>query len=98
MEEKVRVRAWVSGIVQGVFYRSFVEYEANHRNLKGYVRNLADGRVEVLVEGERGKIKDLLGELKNYKDYGARVDSIDVEYGDFKGEFEDFRIKRFRGW
>ena len=48
----------VSGIVQGVGYRAWTRQEAIRRNLTGWVRNCADGRVEALLEGESGAVDD----------------------------------------
>jgi acylphosphatase len=56
----VRARIVVSGRVQGVGYRAFAEGAAQQRGLRGGVRNLRDGRVEVEAEGDRGAIDDLL--------------------------------------
>ena len=50
----------VSGIVQGVGYRAWTRQEAIRRNLTGWVRNCADGRVEALLEGESGAVDDML--------------------------------------
>ena len=45
------IRIYISGSVQGVFFRKFIEDKANELELKGFARNLSDGRVEVVVEG-----------------------------------------------
>ncbi|MFC1890522.1 acylphosphatase [Thermodesulfobacteriota bacterium] len=54
-----RVRIFVSGIVQGVCFRMYTEREARKLGLAGWVRNLPDGRVEILAEGESAVIDDL---------------------------------------
>jgi acylphosphatase len=64
MEEKVSVHAIVYGRVQGVFFRSFVEEHAQQLDLKGYVRNLPSGDVEVVAEGEREHVEKLVEYLK----------------------------------
>jgi acylphosphatase len=48
---RVRRHLWISGRVQGVFFRDRCRQEANHQGVEGFVRNLADGRVEVVLEG-----------------------------------------------
>ena len=92
---KARARILVNGIVQGVGYRWFVEDEARRRGLTGYVRNLPDGRVEIVVEGERERIEDLVEWLRLDKPPAAVVERLDVHYEPYRGEFSDFRI-RFR--
>ena len=58
------LRAVVRGRVQGVFFRDFVRRHADQLNLRGYVRNLPDGGVEVVAEGERPALERLLEYLK----------------------------------
>jgi acylphosphatase len=89
---KKRVHVFVSGIVQGVGYRWFVRKNAKILNLKGWVANLNDGRVEAVIEGEEEKIEKILKLMKSGHPF-ARVDEIKISFEDFKGEFEDFEIK-----
>jgi len=67
----------VSGLVQGVFFRDSTRQKANELNLKGGVRNLRDGRVEVLVAGEEAVIQSLIKWLKIGPKY-AKVSTIEV--------------------
>ncbi len=53
------LRCYVSGRVQGVFYRATTRHEAERLGLTGYARNLHDGRVEVLVCGAKSSVEDL---------------------------------------
>mmetsp|Transcript_25072 Transcript_25072/g.70696 ORF Transcript_25072/g.70696 Transcript_25072/m.70696 type:complete len:96 (+) Transcript_25072:120-407(+) len=83
-DEHVRAHAFVSGKVQGVFYRKNTEKQAALRDLKGWVRNLRDGRVELVAEGSRPAVEDLLkwchrGPSK------AVVDAVDVTWGTPEG-------------
>jgi acylphosphatase len=64
MAEEIARRFMVSGRVQGVGYRNFVEHEAGKLQLHGYVRNLRDGRVEVFAMGTEEHLKKLLAALK----------------------------------
>jgi acylphosphatase len=83
----------ITGSVQGVGYRYYTFRHARRLGLKGWVRNMADGRVEVLVEGPAEVIdafSDLLKEGPNM----ARVEDFQTEWGLWLGEFEDFRIRR----
>ncbi len=88
---KARARIFVSGRVQGVFYRDNTRRWASSEGLKGWVRNLPDGRVEALVEGDQESIQTLIGQMREGPPL-ARIDNIEVEWEEFKGEFSDFRI------
>ena len=55
-----RVRALISGRVQGVFYRESLRRQAQARGVAGWVRNLPDGRVEAVLEGPEGDVADVL--------------------------------------
>ena len=70
----------VSGIVQGVGYRAWARQEATRRNLTGWVRNCADGRVEALLEGEADAVDDMLNAMHQGPAL-AQVDRILVEEG-----------------
>jgi len=86
-----RARIWISGRVQGVFYRDHTRRWASSMGLSGWVRNLLDGRVEALVEGEKGKIQSLERRLREGPPL-SQVESIQTEWEDYKGELLDFRI------
>jgi acylphosphatase len=89
---KVRAHVFVSGMVQGVFFRSETQYEAKKRGVTGWVRNLPDGRVEAVFEGEEEKVKELINFCKHGPP-GARVTGVDVLWENYKGEFKDFEIR-----
>ncbi|HXX37251.1 MAG TPA: acylphosphatase [bacterium] len=80
----MRVRAFVSGRVQGVGFRDFTRREARRLGLAGYVRNLPDGRVEVLAEGARGTLESLLSVLRDGPP-GAWVRGVQVEWSEQVG-------------
>lgn len=92
MDVKVRAHVFVSGWVQGVFFRSETQYEANRRNVTGWVRNLLDGRVEAVFEGERGDVEKLIEFCKRGPP-GARVTNVQVFWEDHTGEFKNFKIR-----
>jgi acylphosphatase len=56
----VRARVWVSGRVQGVYFRAYAEDEAAFRQVAGCVRNLPDGRVEAIFEGSREAVEAMV--------------------------------------
>jgi acylphosphatase len=86
-----RAYAVVRGRVQGVGYRVFVQRQALVRGLKGFVRPLADGRVEVIVEGPAAKAAEFLDKLKQGP-HAARVDSVNVTEERPEGNFKGFEI------
>ncbi len=81
---------YISGIVQGVGYRFFVERIARTLGLKGYVRNLPDGRVEVFAEGEDSILETLEAKLR-IGPSAAEVEKVEAIEEIPKG-FKDFRI------
>jgi acylphosphatase len=89
---KSRFHAFISGRVQGVFFRDFTRRWAQNLGLTGWVRNVFDGRVEVVAEGEEEKLNLLLEKLKEGPPL-ARVDKVDVTWEEYKAEFDDFKIK-----
>ena len=89
---KVRAHVFVSGRVQGVFFRSETEYEAVKRNISGWVRNLPDGRVEAAFEGEKEAVEEIV-EFCKRGTRGARVSKVEVHWEEYRGEFKGFRIK-----
>jgi acylphosphatase len=89
---KVRAHVWVNGRVQGVFFRSETQEEARKRGVKGWVRNLPDGRVEAVFEGEETLVNELIEFCKRGPP-GAKVTSIKVVMENYTGEFKDFVIR-----
>ena len=88
---KARVHIFVSGRVQGVFFRSETCREARRYKLKGWVKNLSDGRVEVMIEGEKEGVGKLI-EFCKRGPIGARIASTKISFEPYVGEFNDFRI------
>ncbi len=90
--EKVRVHIYVSGRVQGVYYRKNARRSALSLGLTGWVMNLPDRRVEAVAEGERGRVEDFLGWCRKGPSM-AIVRAMEVNWEAATGEFETFRIK-----
>jgi acylphosphatase len=90
--EKGRVHLLIDGRVQGVFYRAFTRELAQGLGLKGWVRNLRNGRVEVLFEGDKGIIERAIKECY-VGPPGARISKIEVQWEPYKGDQEEFLIK-----
>ena len=88
-----RVHIYVSGRVQGVCFRDFTQRRALSLGLKGWVRNLSDGRVELAAEGAEERLKMLIEKLREGPSY-ARVEDLELLWESPTGEFENFRIIR----
>ncbi len=91
MAEKARVHVLIEGRVQGVFFRAATRDEARARGLAGWVRNLADGRVEAIFEGDRPVLDNMLVWCHKGPPY-AYVDHVAVEWQPYQGDLMDFRV------
>ena len=89
---KLRAHIVVTGRVQGVFYRAETAARAECLNVTGWVRNLPDGRVEAVFEGEEANVQDMI-DFCRHGPADAHVTGIDVRREDWKGEFDDFTIR-----
>lgn len=81
----------ISGVVQGVGFRWFVEDAANKFELKGWVKNLYDGTVETYAEGEEGALKGFLEEVR-IGPRSARVTGVKSDWREYTGKYDSFRI------
>jgi len=89
---KARARVIIRGFVQGVFFRASTRDVAKRLGLTGWVKNLSDGSVEAVFEGEREKVEEAVRWC--YKGPpGASVRDVDEEWSDYKGEFSSFEIR-----
>lgn len=88
---KTRAHVFVSGRVQGVFFRSETKREARKHGVNGWVRNLPDDRVEAVFEGEGENVKKLL-EFCRRGPSGSKVTNTQVTWERYSGEFRDFEI------
>jgi acylphosphatase len=87
-----RLKITVIGLVQGVSYRYFCHRKATEYGIKGWVRNLYNGNVELEIEGESGIVNDFIKELK-VGPVSSRVKNVMVVEKEFKGDFKNFEIK-----
>ena len=81
----------VSGRVQGVFFRANVKNKANELGLRGYAKNLPDGNVEVVAEGNESKLEEFIGFIKNGPGI-AKVENIKIRHKEPEN-FISFEIK-----
>jgi acylphosphatase len=89
--DKMRLHAIVSGRVQGVFFRANTQKVANNIGIRGWVRNMDDGCVEVMAEGKEEHLDDFLKWLHKGSGY-ARVERVESEYINEEEGFHDFDI------
>lgn len=89
---KIRAHIKISGIVQGVFFRSNLKAWAQRSGVMGWAKNLYDGRVEAVLEGEEASVKEVIS-LCQIGPAGSRVDRVDVEWEEYSGEFSGFEIR-----
>jgi acylphosphatase len=88
----VRAHVYVMGRVQGVCYRQSTRDRAAALGITGWVRNLGDGRVEAVFEGERSSVKEALAWCRRGPD-GARVDGVDAAWDEAVEGIEGFTIR-----
>lgn len=86
-------RIIIKGIVQGVGFRAFIYKKAlSLPSVKGYVRNLNDGSVEIVCSGNEDEINALIKAGKKGP-FGSRVDLVEISEIDLDDRFMDFTIK-----
>ncbi len=95
MAEK-RIHLWIEGRVQGVCFRMYTEEEARRLGLTGWVRNLNDGRVEMVAEGDEETVGRLVAWCHRGPSH-ARVDRVVEREEPHRGEFSTFTIAYGRG-
>ena len=88
---EIRAHIIVSGRVQGVGFRFFVMKIARHLKLKGWVKNLYSGKVEILVEGEEGMVEELIKTLP-VGNRMADVTDLNVKKDNPRNEFTGFDV------
>ena len=86
-----RAHLVIQGRVQGVFFRATTQDEAVRLGLTGWVRNLWNGDVEALFEGEEEKVKEMVAWCHQGPSY-ARVNNVEVKWEEATGEFRSFQI------
>jgi acylphosphatase len=90
VSENICVRCFIAGRVQGVFYRASTRHEAQKLDIKGFARNLSDGRVEVVACGDPSALEELKGWLSRGP-ANAQVTGVSCEVVEPQN-FSDFTI------
>ena len=93
MMMKERAHVFITGRVQGVFFRATTRDEAKKNRVTDWVRNLADGRVEAVFEGNKQDVENML-EFCHKGPSMAHVTDMEIKREKFEGEFNDFKVKR----
>ena len=92
VNRKIQLFVLISGKVQGVGFRNFTQMNAKQLSINGYAKNLPNGKVEVVAEGDKAQLDALVALLKKGPRF-ARVDSLDVDERPFTGEYKTFGIR-----
>jgi len=87
-----RVHVFISGKVQGVFFRAYTKQKADELGVKGWVRNLPDGRVEAVFEGEDHKVDQMVKWCWEGSPL-SKVENVETKEEEYKGEFKNFEIR-----
>ena len=90
--ETLRALVVMHGLVQGVFFRASTRDEAVRLGVGGWVRNLPDGAVQALFEGEKKRVEEIIGWCHKGPS-GARVSKVDIFWEPYKGEHKHFDIR-----
>ena len=87
----IEMQCLVTGKVQGVAYRTYVQDVASSLDLVGYIRNLPTGEVEVVAQGDPSVLKELVEHLHEGS-LLAKVEAVSVEWQSVKKTYDDFSI------
>lgn len=86
-----RIECSISGRVQGVFLRAHIKECADARSLLGFVRNLENGTVQVVAEGNAEVLTAFLADIRRGNSL-ARIESVDVVWGPARHQYDHFSI------
>ena len=83
---KKSIRLYITGTVQGIFFRGFVKENAERHNVKGFVRNLEDGRIEIFLEGNSEDVNKMIELCKKGPKHAQirKVETKEEKFQDFK--------------
>lgn len=90
---KKSIRLFLTGTVQGIFFRQYIKENADKYGVRGYVRNLEDGRVEVFLEGNSDEV-DAMAAICKRGPRHANIRNVEEKEEKFQG-FKEFKIMKF---
>lgn len=91
-DNKERAHVYISGNVQGVFFRDSTRQKAEELGLAGWVKNMPDGRVEAIFEGPSGAVQEIIDWCKEGPSQ-ATVEDVDAEHEDSTEDLEGFEVR-----
>ena len=89
---RVQAHLFITGRVQGVYFRACTREEAQKRKLTGWVKNLHDGRVEAVLEGEEEDVQSMISWCHRGPSHAAVTD-VAIEIGELREKHPDFGIR-----
>jgi acylphosphatase len=87
---KKSVRLYITGTVQGIFFRQFIKDNAERKDIRGFVRNLEDGRVEVFIEGNQDEVEKMIELCKKGAKH-SKIDKVEIKEEKFQ-DFKEFKV------
>ncbi|KHO54622.1 MAG: acylphosphatase [archaeon GW2011_AR19] len=87
---KKSIRVYITGNIQGIYFRSFIKENSERYNVKGFVRNLEDGRVEVFLEGNSEDVNKMI-EVCKIGPKNAQVRDVQTKQEKFQ-DFKNFKV------
>jgi len=91
---KKAVRVYYKGTVQGIFFRQFIKEHADKRGIRGFARNLEDGRVEAWFQGDSEMVDEMI-EVCRIGPRHSQVKQVEVKEEKWQDDFIEFKILRF---
>jgi len=89
---KKSIRLYITGTVQGIFFRGFIKENAERYDVKGFTRNLEDGRVEVFLEGNTDNVNKMIELCKKGPKHSI-IKNVEIKDEKFQG-LRDFKVLR----
>jgi acylphosphatase len=89
--QKIRAHIYITGKVQGVFFRQNTKRQAQSHGITGWISNLSDGRVEAVFEGKETAVKEVIAYCHHGPSF-AKVDNVQIFFENTLDNFSDFRI------
>lgn len=89
-----QAHVFIKGFVQGVGFRQFVKHAAKKRGVTGWVKNMSDGRVEAILQGEKNSVEETL-RFCSKGPMLASVEELDVVWEEQEQLFDTFDVKNF---
>jgi len=87
-----RIHLWVSGIVQGVAFRYFAKRKSGELGVTGWVKNIPNGKVEIVAEGKAWQVRELVESIR-IGPPSATVTGIEIKEELYKNEFDQFEVR-----